>query len=79
VIRNGGDVKRCLTTNGAKLLIGCEQGSVRIFDLLAAKELRCLQVPDKGNNVSSIGVTQKGELFVTGSESGCITLWAARK
>jgi factor associated with neutral sphingomyelinase activation len=72
------EAPRCLVTNGEKLLIACEEGTVRLFDLLTAQELRCLRAPDKTHH-SCIAASQRGEFFATGSETGVVLLWSRKQ
>jgi len=69
-----GEKIRCSTISGDNLLLGCDDGLLRLWNLLTYEEITQLSKPT-GVPVCSISVSEKNSVIVTGDEVGTITVY----
>ena len=63
-------------SHGRKLVVGSSDGSVRVWDVRARKQVATLA--ESGSPIVSVGFARDGSLVAAGSADGAVRLWKAR-
>jgi len=72
---HAGEPLKALDTDGATLFAGGESGVVRVWDMTSGTEKAELEGDTKAEGLSNITVSPKGNLMVTGTTAGSLSLW----
>jgi WD40 repeat protein/serine/threonine protein kinase len=60
--------------DGRTITVGCQDGTVKVWDVLTRKELRTLETPAR---VRSVNYSSDGRCLATGNSDGVVRLWNA--
>ena len=65
-----------MSPDGRQILAGNIKGQVEVWDVATGHMIRLLGRP--GQSINAIAYNKSGSEFVTGSQTGVVTIWAAR-
>jgi len=71
--KHPGEVRCCFSPNGLLLATGCKDGTIRLLDVLAEKEVRLLR--GHRGEINSLAFTPDGKALVSGSDDGTALVW----
>src|SRR5262249_22826624 len=60
--------------DGRTITVGCQDGTVKVWDVLTRKELRTLETPAR---VRSVNYSSDGRCLATANSDGVVRLWNA--
>jgi len=60
--------------NAEKLIVGCEDGSIRFWDIVAGKERKCIPCVTEKSPLNCLTVSRDLNTIISGTENGCITV-----
>jgi WD40 repeat protein len=75
--KHPGEVRCCFAPGGWLLASGCQDGTIRLLDVLTGKEIRLLR--GHRGEINSLDFTPDGKTLVSGSEDGTALVWDVTK
>lgn len=60
--------------NAEKLIVGCEDGSIRFWDIVAGKERKHIPCGAEKSPLNSLTISRDLNTIVSGTENGCINV-----
>jgi factor associated with neutral sphingomyelinase activation len=75
-----GDVTapRCMYANAEKLIVGCEDGSIRFWDIVAGKERKHIPCGSEKSPLNCLTISRDLNTIVSGTENGCINVFTTK-